>query len=172
MSISNFIFLSTKSALVARCTAIDVEPTKKRKVSEEVTTCSPSLCETMSLSDNNQPLHIISDWIEPGTHTKRVVHALLPSGVLPGDFLIRIEGDGCGLYITMSWPESLINLKMLHLKWIQSGRIDRIKRYHPKIISFERLLKLHRGRSRDEVETASRINLPFKFKHKLYTSTT
>lgn len=59
-----------------------------------------------------QPLLILSDWVEPGTTTKRLtVAVLLPSGVTSGMFSVRIADDGNSSEITVTWPDSLVDLK-------------------------------------------------------------
>lgn len=156
------------SALVVRCTADDEEPNKKRKICKEYTTDSKHFVETMSLADNSQPLHIFSDLVEPETTTKRLTVAiLLLSDVLSGEFFLHAAEDGCGLDVTMSWPEPLINLKVLNRIWLQSDRFDRIEKYYPKLIGFKQILTSHRARSSDNVKTTSRISFPFQIQFQI-----
>lgn len=108
-------------------------------------------------------MHIFSSWVEPNTTTKRLtVAVLLPSGVGPGQFSIRVAEDGGALEFTMIWPDPFINMSILHRKWLQSQSDDRIEGYHPKLIGFEHHLKSFRSRSSDIVESTARIVLLFQ----------
>lgn len=139
---------------------------KKRRISDIDNSDEPPFtveCRENSGLYNVQPLHMISEWIEPGTTTKRLTVAiLLPSGVLSGQFAVRVADDGCALEISITWPNPMVELKMLHRKWLQADGSDRIEVYHPKLIGFERFLKSYRTRSTDKIESTARINLPYQ----------
>lgn len=137
---------------MANCTANDEKPAKERKLYKDDISVPTVLCETRSLTDGGQLLHIISDWVEPGTTTKCLTVAiLLPPGTLSGNLSVRNAEDGCGLNITMSRAELLINLKVLHPKCLQPHRSDRREGYHPNPIGFNQFLKSHRARGFDRV---------------------
>ena len=63
--------------------------------------------------------------------------------------------------LSVIWPKPMIDLYIMHKKWLTAGSTDRIERYHPKFIGFENALKIHRKKSSDSVESLARIALPF-----------
>ncbi len=52
--------------------------------------------------------------------TKRItVAALLPSGVVPGDFSLAGGEGGEFLKLTVTWPNTVVDLVLLHRKWLR-----------------------------------------------------
>lgn len=108
------------------------------------------------------PLHLKPVWVEPGTTTNMVSFAiLLPSGIGPGDFSLRVLQGGRELQLEVKWPHPLIDLPLLHKKWIMSSKEDRMETYHPKFLGFEASLKQFRERATDCVLSRARFILPF-----------
>lgn len=107
------------------------------------------------------PIHMISNWVEPNTTRKCVsVAILLPSGVGPGNFSVRVIEGGRELEVCIRWPEAFSDLEVLHKKWIRSQESDHIEVYHPKLIGFENCLKQLREKSSHSIESHARIALP------------
>lgn len=108
------------------------------------------------------PIHIISVWKEPGTTNNRISLAiLLPSGVTVGNFSYRVLEGGREFELTVRWPDPMVDLDMMHKKWLTEDGPGRMEKYHPKYIGFEHALKVFRSRSSDRVESLARIALPF-----------
>lgn len=52
-----------------------------------------------------EPLHMLPEWVEPGTTTRRItVSILLSSGISPGRFFVRVAEGGGILYVTVTLP--------------------------------------------------------------------
>ena len=96
--------------------------------------------------------------------TKRMSMAIvLPSGIDTGHFSIRVIEDGLHVELTVQWPDVLLDMQLLHRKWLQSkNRIDAIEPYHPKIVGFGSFLKNLRHAHMEKVESTVRIRLPFR----------
>lgn len=149
----------------AKCSLDEDILKKKRKLSGLPEEIPPVLLEetVKNVAGSFQPLHLISEWVEPGTTTRRLTVAiLLPSGVAIGQFSTRVSDDGNTLFLVIMWPDPLVNLKHLHRKWLTAKGPDKIELYHPKLVGFEHFLKSCRSRSTDSVESTARISLPFQ----------
>ena len=59
----------------------------------------------------------------------------------------------------MHWPDSLIDLRMMHRKWL--SHTNGFAMYHTKVIGFEAGLKRLRKRTIVYIESYARILLPF-----------
>jgi len=112
-----------------------------------------------------KPLYIIGEWEEPETKTKRLTVALvLPSGVNRSDFTLQVLEDGLSLQLTVQWPAPLVNLKLLHQKWLRPVEKDSdplFTMFHPKVLALEDALKKKRLRATDDVISTAKIPLPF-----------
>lgn len=109
-----------------------------------------------------RPLYLISEWNEPATMTRRIsVAILLPSGVGSGDFTLRVVDGGEFLELTVCWPPTLIDLEIMHKKWLRPDAPGGFQTYHPKLIGFESALKAMRSHSSEIIESTARIRLPF-----------
>jgi len=112
-----------------------------------------------------KPLYIVGEWEEPGTKTKRLTLALvLPSGVNKSDFTLQVLEGGLTLELTVQWPAPLIDLNLLHQKWLREAKKDEdcpFTMFHPKVLSLEDALKKKRKRAADSVTSTARILLPF-----------
>ena len=94
--------------------------------------------------------------------TRRITAAVvLPSGVESGDFSICVAPGGMSLEITVEWPEPLVDLTIMHRKWLSGGSTGDFQVFHPKYTGFEHALKNVRDRSSDTVVSVARIPLPF-----------
>ena len=113
--------------------------------------------------NNFQPLNLISVWDEPGTMTKRVTIAiLLPCGIKTGSFSVRIVEDGHCLELALRWPQCLVDVNLLHKKWLGKPAADGgFEICHLRVLGFERALANLRDKSTDDVESVSHIKLPF-----------
>lgn len=60
------------------------------------------------------------------------------------------------------WPNPLIHLKPLHLKWLLSIGFDHIEMYHPKLVGLEHFMKSCISRNTDSVQYSARTNIPFQ----------
>jgi len=109
-----------------------------------------------------RPLYLLSRWVEPGTTTKMVsVAIVLPSGVGAGDFSVRVVDSGQFLELTVQWPAALVDIEVMHRKWLRMIGNGGFQKYHPKYLGFEAALKKLRERNSDKVESSARIPLPF-----------
>jgi len=112
-----------------------------------------------------KPLYLIGEWEEPGTKTKRLTVAIvLPSGVNKSDFTIQVLDAGLLLQLTVKWPVPLVDLELLHQKWLRpvdKESVQPFTMYHPKVLAFENALKTKRQRAADDVVSTAKIILPF-----------
>lgn len=112
-----------------------------------------------------KPLYLIGEWQEPGSKTKRLtVVLILPSGVNKSDFTLQVLEGGQSLELTVQWPMPLVDLDMLHQKWLRQPTDDnncRFTMFHPKVLALEDALKKKRNRAADSVVSTARIILPF-----------
>lgn len=119
---------------------------------------------TMNNVPTFNPICIPSEWIEPGTTTRRTSLAiLLPSGVGPGDFSLRVLPGGRLLEIKVDYPKPISDLSILHKRWLDSTNTagDRIEKYHPRILGFEASLKARRKSLSDNISGVSYIVLTY-----------
>ena len=83
-----------------------------------------------------------STWIEPVTTTKRITLAtVLPSGIGSGELSVRVVDGGEYVELAVMWPEPLVDLQVMHKKWLNADGRDRLLPYHPKYLGFEAALK-------------------------------
>lgn len=106
-------------------------------------------------------LHLVSVWIDPSRTTRCVsVAILLPPGVAPGGYSIRVREDEREMELTMRWS-SPINC-VYHLYRVRlRAESDAIECYHPMLLGFENFLEGLRERKADIVESVAPILLPF-----------
>jgi hypothetical protein len=79
------------------------------------------------------PMHLISEWVQPGTTQKRLnVAIVLPSGLTPDDYSVRVENDGATLVLRCVMPRVLSDSLALHKKWIVKD--TSFQAYHPLIL--------------------------------------
>lgn len=89
------------------------------------------------------------------------VAIVLPSGV-DRNFTVRVSPDGHNLLLSVTWPSPIVDLKMLHRKWISSNGDDHLEMYHPKFIDFEHFFKKFRVVNIDTIESTAVIKLLFQ----------
>ena len=105
-----------------------------------------------------KPLYLVAEWQEQGTLTKRVTVVInLPSGVVVGDLIISVPEGGLFLEFSVRWPQQLVNLELLHMKWLRSNEISMS---HRKIEAFEHALKRKCAKVTDYVMSTTKIPLP------------
>lgn len=113
------------------------------------------------------PLALISQWDENITTCPMATVAIvLPSGVGAGDFKIQVIEDGDVLELTVTWPTPLVDIEEMHLKWLKcddSGKpiSTEITRHHPKILGFQKKLRMIREHFNKTPESVARFGLPF-----------
>lgn len=93
---------------------------------------------------------------------RKTIAILLPSGVGAGDFTVRVVEGGNQLELTVFCPPALIDLRVMHRKWLLPGSRAGFQVYHPKFIGFETALKNLRSRNIDKIESTAFIALPFQ----------
>lgn len=112
------------------------------------------------------PLALISQWDEAITTCEMLsVAIVLPSGVGPGDFKVRVIEDGDVLELTVSWPMPLVNIEMMHAKWLkcdEQGKLisTDVTPHHPKILGFQKKLRMVREHLEKTPESVARFGLP------------
>ena len=110
-------------------------------------------------------LYLIVTWEEPVTKTERITAVTdLPSGVTKNDFTLRVMEDGMALEIIVMWPNPMINLEVLHQKWLQLSQEDSTRTfsmYHPTVLGLEDDLKRRTARENSKVISIVYIPLPF-----------
>lgn len=171
---NNFIFLDS-TEITPRCSAaVDVSgrPTKIARTvpmsgtvesGEEQDDSENEDCDMSSDAHVGifGPLYAVSIWKEPETMTRRITLAvILPSGVDAGGFSLRVVDGGQFLEITVKWPRPLIDLNLMHKKWL-GGPDSTYQVYHPEFIGFQEGMKKLRQKSTDWIESLARIPLPF-----------
>ena len=172
----NILFLGEEScededALNRKCSDVK-SPSRKRRFRDalEANLESDDECEEVeevedvseSLSGPRlfRPLYLLSEWSGPETTTKIITVAIvLPTGIETGNFSIRIVEDGKCLLLVVQWPDPLIDLRMMHKKWL--SHTNGSEMYHPKVTGFEAGLKRLRKRTIDYIESSAHILLPF-----------
>jgi len=65
------------------------------------------------------------------------------------------------LELTIIWPKVLVDIELMHRRWLKAGVVDSLSIYHPKFMGFERALRKLRGRPSDDVVSVTRVVLPF-----------
>ena len=152
-----------------KCT-VPAGSSKRRRISDDSSDVSDDSSEKHVVGSefvydacSFSPLHLISEWTEAGTMTRRITVAmLLPSGVEQGMFSVSVVDGGRFVEMVVQWPNALVRMDVLHRKWLSTRLIGhRLEMYHPKIVGFERALKGFRRQASDNVESTCRIPLPF-----------
>ncbi len=71
---------------------------------------------------------------------------ILPSVVETGDFSLCISPCGMSLEITVVWPVPLVDLTVMHKKWLRPESGSGFQVFHPKFTGFEQALKKNKGK--------------------------
>lgn len=113
---------------------VDDEANKERNLASPADSdASPATsCKNSSSSDSEQPLHIVSEWTEPGT-TSKILHValLFPSRVPSEQFSVHVSEDGCVLEFSTNRPDRMIDLEVLHCKWLFAKGAESMELYNP-----------------------------------------
>lgn len=123
--------------------------------------------EVVSPSKSFMPLALVSEWEEALTTTPMIsVAIILPSGVGVGDFMLRVIEDGDVLELTVKWPAPMVDIELMHVKWLKNGEDGKpistdITRHHPKILGFQKKLRMVRQHFENTPESIARFGLPF-----------
>lgn len=82
-------------------------------------------------------LHFISVWTKPGT-TKMCIYAvaILPPGVGTEKFCTQLFEGGWELRVTFTWPKPLLELRVLHNKWLKDVAEDKRETFNLGILGF------------------------------------
>ena len=118
-----------------------------------------------------EPLHLLAEWEHPIHKTKMVtVAVLLPSGVSTGAWHTSVESGGSVLELTVSWPVSLLDMKVLHSKWLhpKGGYDGTFSQFHPQFLALENALRGLRDRVTDGIESTALFPLPFPVETHIY----
>lgn len=108
-----------------------------------------------------KPFYLISPWIEPNTTTRRLLLASnLPSCVGPGGWSSHVAEGGEYYELQVPWPVELIDVKLLHRKWLNADGEGHLEPYHPKILAIAPFLKELRPRIAETVKSTAKIPLP------------
>ena len=63
--------------------------------------------------------------------------------------------------LSVCWPLAMIDMELLHKKWLISEGKDNITAYHPRITSLENALNEHRKKNTASVTSTAQFPLPF-----------
>lgn len=63
--------------------------------------------------------------------------------------------------ITVLWPEAMIDIGVLHHKWLDSKGEDIIQTHHPNLQVFVSALNAHRKNNNEAVSTTDRMPMLF-----------
>lgn len=107
----------------------------KRQVME-TKACRTLIFRTMTELNKSKfvPLHLTSEWVEPGSTTRRLTERLLPLFNTPFQFLACVGEGGCILNFVVIWSSLLVNLKHLHLGRLLSKNTYHMKMFHLNFI--------------------------------------
>ena len=99
------------------------------------------------------PIYNWSEWEEALTTCQMLTVAItLPSGVGAKSLLIRVIEDGDLLEITVDWPKPMVDIEFLHRKWLSdSDGKHEITRSHPKILGFQKRLRMLRSNVNESI---------------------
>lgn len=129
---------------------------------EEVKVIVP---EVLSPSKFFMPLGLSSYWEEAVTTCQMVSIAIvLPSGVT--NFEVNVVDDGDVLCLSVDWPKPLVDIEFMHRKWLKkdaSGKqiSTNITRHHPKLLGFQKTLRMFRKTMENTPQSIARFGLPF-----------
>ena len=120
------------TSLHRKCTEEDEKDTNRCKledtISNEIVRDAPSQAPTRE-DQTFIPLYLMSEWQEPRTTLQRLsVAIILPSGIGPGQFKLKIVDEGDCLELTVDWQTPLIDISIMHKKGLATGLSD----VHPK----------------------------------------
>lgn len=108
---------------------------------------------------NLQLTHMVSDWLEPRTTSKRLTKAtLLPPSVMCGQLCVCAADEECALEVVMTWPCLIVSLQIFYRKWLQSDNSDQIENFYPKLVECDRFLKFYRACGTTELESKATNN--------------
>lgn len=145
---TNFSQISRIADLVEPKRTFAKEPSQKKRKTRSAATeetfldCVEEGDIVSHVMSSFQPLFLFSDWVQPGTTTRRLTVAiLLPSGITTGKLFVQVQEDENHLQFTVRWPKPLLNLKHLHRKLLSFKSSDRIERYYSKMTGSKQFLK-------------------------------
>lgn len=108
--------------LNTKCSA--ERPDMKRKKLDAGLLAERPKSQTKPFRNTFIPIYNWSFCQEPRT-TRRCVTIviLLPTGITPGDFKVRVGESGDCLDISATWPNALTDMTLLHCKWLSDKKI-------------------------------------------------
>lgn len=163
-------------ALLPRCSVGEPESKgEKRRFSaiESDSEIEESYSEASTASTESKllkPAYLLAQWIEPRTLQKRLTLSVqLPAGTEAGMFKCRVDPNNRKVFeVSVVWPKPLVDVEVMHRKWLTSTGPDRIQAYHPKILAFQAALKELRRKCGDDVVSTAKIPLPFAVETYVY----
>lgn len=98
-----------------------------------------------------------------GQDENGAVAILFPSGSGQGDWHMSVENGSQALKLTVIWPTPLLDMEVLHAKWLRPGIAlsAAFSLRHPKYLAFINTLWAYRSRVTDGIESTARFLLPF-----------
>lgn len=113
-----------------------------------------------------KPIYAVGEWNNPeDLENRRVsVAILMCTGTEKrNDFTLNVVSQGWALEYSVLWPRAMVDMETLHKMWLLgAGDVPRIEKYHPMLKSFHPFLDSLRRPHDGNIETKSRISLPFK----------
>lgn len=121
-------------------TGTAVSASKKRRfIDLEVESDGASSFESEQSTSKRSfnPLYLISQWLAPKKTTRCIFLAvLLTTDIGCEDFSVRIIEDGKHMELFVVWPENVINIELLHRKWLQAEGEQKLEPHHSKLLAF------------------------------------
>ncbi|KAI0565751.1 hypothetical protein FGB62_15g04 [Gracilaria domingensis] len=109
-----------------------------------------------------KPLFLLSVWTDTKSLRKKLnVAVTLPSGIGKSSFGVYVVDGGEYLEISVSWPEPLLDIELLHKTFLEDPN-DNFQMDHPKVSRFCNALKYLRKHQSEKVHSVARIPLPFQ----------
>lgn len=86
----------------------------------------------------------------------------LPTGTEAGMFSCRVDPSSPKVFeMSVIRPQPLVNVELMHRKWLASTGPDRIQAYHPIRLPFQADMKELRRKCGDDIVSTTKISLPF-----------
>lgn len=118
-----------------------------------------------------RPMKAMFYWIELRTTARRLSAAIvLPTGVKVGDFTTRVVSGRAFIEFRCRWPKEVINVYILHRKWLTSQGEDRIHDEYVRISRILKFLKCMMRQSNASVESVYRIPALLPMETHIYSS--
>lgn len=130
---------------VLQC-SVDDGSVKKRTVNleDKGEHSAASIYAEKNIVHSVHAIDINSERVEPKTTTEHFrVAMLLSLGISSGQYFISVSKDRCPLELTVAWPSTQSDMKMMHHNRLSAKTIDQFELYHPALLCFGHHLKSH-----------------------------